>query len=116
MRIAIPTHGKEGLKEKVAMHFGRCETYTVLDESKNIIAILDNNSSHNGGLLLPPVFLKQQKIDVLLCLSLGRKALELCEENNLLVFIGTKETVDEIFDEWKDKKAKKASLGDTCSH
>jgi predicted Fe-Mo cluster-binding NifX family protein len=116
MKIAIPTHGKNGYKEKVALHFGRCETYTVLDENKNIVAILDNNSTHNGGLLLPPVFLKQQKIDILLCLSLGRKALDLCEKNNLLVYIGTKTTVDEIFNEWKEEKTKKASMKNTCSH
>ena len=33
MKIAVPTMGEKGLEESIADHFGRCPTYTILDEN-----------------------------------------------------------------------------------
>ena len=42
MKIAIPTDGNKGLNETVAEHFGRCKTYTFLDEIGKVIEVLGN--------------------------------------------------------------------------
>ena len=62
MRIAIPTEGKMGLEESVAYHFGRGETYTVLDENGKLIEVIDNESEHMGGEGLPPELLRKHGV------------------------------------------------------
>ena len=34
MKIVIPTDSQNGIADKVADHFGRCKTYTFLNEKK----------------------------------------------------------------------------------
>jgi len=54
MKIVIPTNNRKGLDDKVAEHFGRCLTYTFLNENGEVIEIVDNTSEHMGGNGLPP--------------------------------------------------------------
>ena len=49
MKIVIPTNTKGGLDDKIAEHFGRCLTYTFLNEKGEVIEIIDNTSSQVGG-------------------------------------------------------------------
>jgi len=114
MKIAIPTLGKKGLEEIVAKHFGRCETYTVLDEKGNLIKIIDNNSSHNGGQKLPPQILKENDIDVLICQGLGPRALEFCQQLNIIVYVNSGLRVFEMFEKWKNSKKLPATTNDIC--
>ena len=48
MQIAIPAMGRQGLLEKAADHFGRCDAYTVVDEKGKLLSVLDNDSVHGG--------------------------------------------------------------------
>ncbi len=75
MKIVIPTDDKKGLDDAVAEHFGRCNTYTFLDENGKVIEIIDNTSEHMGGSGLPPELMKQHGANVLLCKGLGPRAL-----------------------------------------
>jgi len=114
MRIVIPTNSKKGLDDTVAEHFGRCNTYTFLDEKGKIIEIIDNTSEHMGGSGLPPELMKKHEADVLLCRGLGPRALNLCKQLGIDVYVYQAETVKEIFELWKDKKNKKADFEDVC--
>jgi len=114
MIIAIPTDGKRGLEESVAEHFGRCETYTFLDEEGGVIEIIENIGEHKGGTELPPEIIKKHGANVVLCKGIGPKALNLCKQLGIEVFIGQAETVKEIFELWKKNKIKKADFGDVC--
>jgi len=114
MKIVVPTGDKGGLKSTVAEHFGRCETYTFLDENGEVIEVIDNTSEHMGGVGLPPELMKKHGADVLLCKGLGPRALNLCEKLGIDVYVCQAETVKEIFELWKDKKIKKASFDDIC--
>jgi predicted Fe-Mo cluster-binding NifX family protein len=114
MRIVIPTNDKKGLDNKVAEHFGRCNTYTFLDEKGNVIEIIENTSEHMGGIGLPTELMKEHGANVLLCKGLGPRALNLCEQYRIDVYVCQAETVKEIFELWKNKKIKKASLEDVC--
>ena len=71
MKIVIPTNTKKGLNDKIAEHFGRCLTYTFLNEKGELIKIINNSSEHMGGAGLPPELMKKHgfckglsKIDV----------------------------------------------------
>jgi predicted Fe-Mo cluster-binding NifX family protein len=114
MKIVIPTEGKKGLEDNIAEHFGRCNTYTFIDEKGKIIEIIGNTSEHMGGIELPPELMKKHGADILLCKGLGPRALNLCEQLKIDVYVYQTETVKEIFDLWKNKKLKKANFEDVC--
>ena len=114
MKIVVPTNSKKGLNDKVAEHFGRCQTYTFIDEKGAVIEIIDNTTEHMGGTGLPPELMKKHGADILLCKELGPRALNLCEQLGIDVYVGRAETVREIFEMWKNNKIKKANAGDVC--
>lgn len=114
MNIVVPTNGHDGLSELVAEHFGRCKTYTFINESGELIKVIPNNSEHMGGSGLPPELMKQNDADVLLCKGLGFKAINLCAELGINVYVGKERTVKEIFDSWKNNNLKKAGSEDAC--
>lgn len=114
MKIVIPTNDVRGLDDVVADHFGRCQTYTFLDEKGEVMEIIKNTSEHMGGTSLPPELMKQHGATVLLCKDLGPKALDLCNQLNILVYIHRAETVGEIYKLWKGKKLSMASTQDVC--
>jgi predicted Fe-Mo cluster-binding NifX family protein len=114
MKIVIPSKDKKGLDSAVAEHFGRCNTFTFLDENGKIIEIMDNTSQHMGGISLPPKVMKKHGADILLCKSIGPKAIMLCKQLGIKVYVSQTETVKEMFSLWKDKKIKKAEIEDSC--
>ncbi len=114
MKIAIPTEGKRGLEESVAYHFGRCETYTILDENGKLLEVIDNASEHMGGEGLPPELLKKHGVDVLLCQGMGPRAVDMCGQLGIEVYTGEAESAKEMFSSWKAGKLKKATEEDAC--
>jgi len=114
MKIVIPTNNRKGLDDKVAEHFGRCLTYTFLNENGEVIEIVDNTSEHMGGKGLPPELMKKHGANILLCKDLGPRALILCGELGIDVYISRAETVKDIFEAWKSGKIKKAGTEDVC--
>lgn len=115
MKIAVPTEGKKGLKETVSQHFGRCKTYTIIDKHGNVIDVIKNKSSHFGGEKLPPAFMKDCGINVLLCRSIGFKALQLCKALNIDVFLGNETNPLKLFNQWKKGHLEHADEKNGCS-
>jgi len=114
MKIVIPTNNKKGLDDIIAEHFGRCPTYTFLNEKGELLEIIDNTSEHMGGKGLPPELMKKHGADILLCKDLGPKALTLCGQLRIDVYVSEAETVREIFKMWKNNEIKKAGSEDVC--
>ena len=114
MKIAIPTTGKKELEENVSEHFGRSHTYTLLDEGGNIINTIDNTSSHMGGTELPPELLKSNNVDILLCHGIGPKALSLCNQLGIKVYVTKGVNVRDIFNNWKSNTPSQATTNDVC--
>lgn len=114
MKIVVPTNKKKGLQDMVADHFGRCNTYTFLDEKGSVIEIIDNTSEHMRGRGLPPEVIKEYGASILLCKDLGPRALNLCSELGIDVYVCSAQTVKEIFEMWRNNKIKKASIENAC--
>jgi len=114
VKIVIPTNDKKGIADTVAEHFSRCLTYTFLDEKGEVVEIIDNTSEHMGGAGLPPELMKKHEADILLCKDLGPRALILCKELGIEIYVRQAETVKEIFEMWKNDKIKKAGAEDVC--
>ena len=115
MKIVIPTDSKKGLDDKIAEHFGRCLTYTFLDEKGEVIEIIDNSSEHMGGSGLPPELMKKHGANVLLCKGLGPRAIDLCKKLKIDVYVCQADKVRDIFNLWQDNKIQKAGAEDACS-
>ena len=58
--------------------------------------------------------MKKHGANVLLCKGLGPKALDLCRQFKIEVYVYPAMTVGEIFNLWKNDKIKKASSKDVC--
>jgi len=114
MKIVIPTNNKNGLDDTIADHFGRCQTYTFLDEKGNVLEIIDNTSEHMGGTGLPPELMKNHGAEILLCKGLGSKALNLCQKLVIDVYVHQTDSVKDIFTLWQNNKLKKADINDAC--
>ena len=114
MKIVVPTNDRKGLDDEIADHFGRCKTYTFLDEKGKLLEIIDNTSEHMGGVGLPPELMKKHGANVLLCRGVGLKALNLCDELEIDVYVHQEKTVRGIFEMWRDKKLKKSGTEDAC--
>jgi len=114
VKLVIPTNTKKGLDDKIADHFGRCQTYTFLNEKGEVVEIINNTSEHMGGKGLPPELMKKHGARVLLCGDIGPRAINLCQELGIEVYVCQAETVREIFKMWKNNKLKKAGAEDAC--
>jgi len=58
--------------------------------------------------------MKKHGADILLCKDLGPRALALCGQLRINVYVIQAKTVKEIFEMWKNNKIKKASREDIC--
>lgn len=116
MKIAVPTNSEKGLDDEIAKHFGRCPTYTFINEKGQITEIINNSGQHMGGIDSPPELIKKYGADVLLCRDIGPKAINLCKKLGIDVYVHDTQTVKEIFDMWQNKKIQKANLKDACKN
>jgi predicted Fe-Mo cluster-binding NifX family protein len=116
MKLVIPTNSRQGLEAEIAGHFGRSKFYVFLNEDGEAVEIIDNTSEHMGGTGLPPELMKKHGADVLLCQGLGSRALSLCEELGIEVYVYQAKTVKDIFQLWKNNQLELAGKNDTCKH
>mgnify|MGYP006287494803 CR=1 FL=1 len=114
MKLVIPTNSKKGLDDKIAEHFGRCLTYTFLNEKGEISEIIDNTSKHMSGKGLPPELMKKYGADILLCRDIGPNAINLCKDLGIDVYIYKTDKVKDIFQLWQNNQLKKASVENSC--
>jgi len=75
MKIAIATNKKGSLKDEVAPHFGQAKNYLIYDTQTKTFDVYPNPEV-TGGKLLPPDFLNQKGVKVVIAFSLGFKAYE----------------------------------------
>jgi len=115
MRVSIPTRDENGLEGIVEQHFGKAPTYTIIDTETDQVIVIPNTSEHMGGVGLPPEYLNQNGVDVMLCGGLGFKAVRMFESYGIKVFVGAGGTVRETFEAWKAGKLQNATAENSCS-
>ncbi|MDY6914140.1 MAG: NifB/NifX family molybdenum-iron cluster-binding protein [Planctomycetota bacterium] len=85
MKIAIPL--AEG---RLAMHFGHCETFAILDVDEQAKKILSTANlappAHQPGVL--PAWLGEQGTDVIIAGGMGQRAQQLFAQNGITVVVG----------------------------
>ena len=102
--ICIPTLDRGGLLSCVSTHFGKTSYFTFIKlengKIKEINAI-ESVSRHNGGSGVPAELIFNWEVDVLICGSLGTKAISTLRSNGIKVISGVSGKVKDVFNEWK---------------
>ncbi len=114
MRVCVPSSGSGGLDDYVGEHFGRVPAYTIVDIDTGEVEVISNESEHMGGSGLPADLLAQEGVDVMICSSLGRKAINLFDQHGITVQVGASGRVREAVKQWKGEKLTEASESDAC--
>ena len=85
MKIAIPLAAG-----RLAMHFGHCETFTILDvdeQTKKITGMVSlDPPAHQPGVL--PAWLGEQGADVIIAGGMGQRAQQLFAQHGIDVIVG----------------------------
>lgn len=109
MKIAIATDGNQ-----VAHHFGRCESYTIVEIENNEVlkkSIIDN-PGHEPGFL--PKFLSEKGVNCILAGGMGPKAINLFREKNVEPIVGVYGSIDKVIEDFLSNKLE---IGDSkCDH
>ena len=117
MKIVFPIDKfdeKNPLESKIARHFGPANFYLITDENGNFIKKIQNVSTHHGGDKLPPDFLSDYDVNIIICNDLGIKAIKRFDNLNIEVFITHENTVLKSFKTWQEDKLAKANSKNGC--
>lgn len=115
MKYAIPVIDNNDRNSLVGEHFGRVPFYGIWDEETDTLEIIPNKSNHFGGVGLPAEFLAT-KSEAIICRGIGRKAIELCNQLGVALFVEATGTIQETIDLLKSGKLKRADQNDGCAH
>lgn len=97
------------MDDLVGEHFGRVPTYTICDTGTGQVEILSNESEHMGGAGLPAEHLARAGVDVVLCASLGRRAITLLSENGIGIASGASGTAREAILAWEEGRLRESA-------
>ena len=118
MRIAIPCNSPGGLEANVSDHFGECDIFTIIDtdlkgpiEANANVHLMENDTHLNCGILF--LRLKKAGIDLLLIKQLGKKALQIIQNEQFPTYVGNG-TVLQILDDFRKNKLKEVSQFNVC--
>lgn len=114
MKLCIPTMDNGGLDDPVCDHFGRAPTFTVVDTDTNEVRVVKNRSEHMGGLGKPPEHIAKTGAKVLICSSLGPRAIDMLVGFGVEVYVGATGTAKDAVDAWKEGKLTPASYDVAC--
>ena len=94
MKIAVPT-----AQGKLAMHFGHCETFTLVDVNTDSNTVSNTEEvkapAHEPGLL--PRWLAEKDVNLIIAGGMGQRAQQLFGDNGIKVIVGAPaETIDVI--------------------
>ena len=86
------------------MHFGKTPYFTFInveDGKIKDINVIESIGKHSGGAKTPAEIILGSGVDVLICGSLGPKAVSLLRKNGIKIFSGASGKVDGAFKKWK---------------
>lgn len=91
MRIAVATEN-----ERVAAHFGRCPSYTIVDLAEGELKDrhVVENPGHAPGVI--PMFLHKMGVSVIIAGGMGQRAQALFEQMDIEPVIGTTGSIDDV--------------------
>jgi predicted Fe-Mo cluster-binding NifX family protein len=112
MKIAIPL-----ANGKLAMHFGHCERFALIDVDADTKKIIKSDEvtppPHEPGLL--PKWLAEHGVNLIIAGGMGQRALMLFAENNIQVLVGAcSESPEKLIDDYFSGTLQ--LTGNVCDH
>lgn len=93
MKVCIPTEDDAGLESALAAHFGRAPFLTVIDlDARRVEVVPNEHGDHAHGSCDPVTAIRRAGADAVVCLGLGRGALNALSAAGIRVFL-TSESV-----------------------
>ena len=112
MRVCIPTQGWKGLDDQVSEHFGRAQTFTIVDLETGKVEVVPNTGKHGGVGGKPSAqILVGLGIDVLICSGIGPRAISFLEGLGIKVYYGVFGTVRSVIESFKAGRLQETSTG-----
>ena len=104
--------GRRGVGEVVK----GCPQVSVKGVDENLKGLLEGLEviAVMGGTGLPPELMKEHGADVLLCRGIGSRAMDMCRDFGIDVYVFREGTVREMFRAWKEGRIEKAGADDAC--
>ena len=97
MRLCIPTIDDGGLRAVPSDHFGSAPFFTLVDtETERVEVVANTDAHHLHGHCEPLRSLEREKIDLVVCQGLGKRAMTLLSEAGIPFFITWKPDVAAI--------------------
>lgn len=116
MKICIPTIDNQGLKAQVSEHFGGAPCFTVVDLESKVTETIDNqNQHHEHGQCNPLGAIADKGISAVVCIGIGRGAVERLNVGGIKVFLGTGATVEAVVDEYQKGGLRELNAEGACS-
>ena len=115
MKICIPTTGNKGLDESVYDHFGSAPYFTIVDTDANSVEVLENINQHHGhGQCHPMSSLSGRDIKAVVCNSLGRRAVEMLNDDGIKVYLARGKTVKDVVEQIKSGELREIAPDQAC--
>ena len=116
MRICIPTETNKGKEAAVYGHFGSAPYFTIYDTENSAVEIVNNsNQDHSHGMCQPMGALMGKKIDAIVCLGMGMRAVQKLNEANIKAYRAVASTVSEIIKKYKDNELEELTVQNACA-
>ena len=93
MKICIPILRHEGPKSPLSEHFGQSSGFALFDDDTETLSFMLNSGLHQAGAQTPAELIAETGSDVVLCGSLGVKAVHLFEQHGIHVYSEASGTV-----------------------
>ncbi|MFC1703176.1 NifB/NifX family molybdenum-iron cluster-binding protein [Candidatus Omnitrophota bacterium] len=116
MKACIPVTLDQGLDSLLSEHFGSAPYLLNVDIEKNTCEAIENtNIHHEHGTCNPAKFLRDKQIDIVLCVGLGVRALNVLQSAGITVYkVDDAKTVRDALTEFKAGSLEEISVQTAC--
>jgi predicted Fe-Mo cluster-binding NifX family protein len=117
-RIIVPTENQEGLKARLAEHFGRAPYYTIVELGENgevsNVKNVPNVGEHAGGMGFSHDHILEHKPNAIIVYGMGPRGLTSFQDAGVAVLKANVNTVGEVVAAYKEDKLEELTEG--CEH
>lgn len=115
MRLCIPTMNERGLEAPLSAHFGSAPYYTVVETETGKVQVAANpRAEHEHGHCQPVAGIADLAPDAVVCMGLGRRALDRLQAAGIQVFIARATQVSEALTQFRSGELAPFTLADSC--
>jgi predicted Fe-Mo cluster-binding NifX family protein len=115
MKICIPTENNLGLKSKVYGHFGSAPYFTVYDSDGKICDVIANINEHHSHGTCHPLAVLGDKINVVICLGMGARAVMSLNDSGIKVFKAKGNTVEDVLINFERNDCEEITVAKSCN-